>query len=68
MRLVSYNDGRVGCLAGNQVIPQPARTMRDMIASWNAGGLTVTDHEDAIPLRDVRLRVPVPSPARQPQR
>src|SRR6266851_4213934 len=64
MRLVSYNDGRVGCLAGNQVIPQPARTMRDMIASWNAGGLTVTDHDDGIPLRDVRLRVPVAEPSK----
>jgi 2-keto-4-pentenoate hydratase/2-oxohepta-3-ene-1,7-dioic acid hydratase in catechol pathway len=63
MRLVSY-DGRVGCLAGDQVIPQPARTMRDVIASWNAGELAVSEHEDRIPLRDVRLRVPVADPSK----
>jgi 2-keto-4-pentenoate hydratase/2-oxohepta-3-ene-1,7-dioic acid hydratase in catechol pathway len=64
MRLVSYDDGRVGCLAGDQVIPQPARTIRDVIDSWNAGELAVTDHEDGIPLRDVRLRVPVADPSK----
>jgi 2-keto-4-pentenoate hydratase/2-oxohepta-3-ene-1,7-dioic acid hydratase in catechol pathway len=64
MRLVSYDDGRVGRLAGDQVIPQPARTMRDVIASWNAGELAVSEHEDGIPLRDVRLRVPVADPSK----
>jgi 2-keto-4-pentenoate hydratase/2-oxohepta-3-ene-1,7-dioic acid hydratase in catechol pathway len=64
MRLVSYDDGQVGCLAGDQVIPQPARTMRDVIASWNAGELAVSEHEDGIPLRDVRLRVPVADPSK----
>ena len=64
MRLVSYNDGRAGCLAGNQVIPLPARTMRDVIASWDAGELAVPEREDAIPLSDVRLRVPVADPSK----
>ena len=41
MRLVSYDDGRVGYLAGRQVISLPVRTMRDVIASWNAGRLPV---------------------------
>ena len=64
MRLVSYDDGRVGYLAGDQVIPLPARTMRDAIASWSAGTLSVPDREAGIPLRDVRLRVPVADPSK----
>jgi 2-keto-4-pentenoate hydratase/2-oxohepta-3-ene-1,7-dioic acid hydratase in catechol pathway len=64
MRLVSYNDHQVGCLAGDQVIPLPARTMRDVIASWNAGQLPDPGHEDGIPLRDARLRVPVADPSK----
>jgi 2-keto-4-pentenoate hydratase/2-oxohepta-3-ene-1,7-dioic acid hydratase in catechol pathway len=64
MRLVSYDDGRVGYLASDQVIPLPARTMRDVIASWSAGKLSVPDHEARIPLRDVRLRVPVADPSK----
>jgi 2-keto-4-pentenoate hydratase/2-oxohepta-3-ene-1,7-dioic acid hydratase in catechol pathway len=32
MRLVSYNDGRVGYLASDQVIPLPARTMQDALS------------------------------------
>jgi 2-keto-4-pentenoate hydratase/2-oxohepta-3-ene-1,7-dioic acid hydratase in catechol pathway len=64
MRLVSYDDGRVGYLAGHQVISLPVRTMRDVIASWNAGGLPVPEHQEAIPLRDVRLRVPVADPSK----
>jgi 2-keto-4-pentenoate hydratase/2-oxohepta-3-ene-1,7-dioic acid hydratase in catechol pathway len=64
MRLVSYDDGRVGYLADRQVISLPVRTMRDVIASWNAGGLPVSGHQEAIPLRDVRLRVPVADPSK----
>ena len=64
MRLVSYDDGRVGYLASDQVIPLPARTMRDVIASWSAGTLPVPDREAGIPLRDVRLRVPVADPSK----
>jgi 2-keto-4-pentenoate hydratase/2-oxohepta-3-ene-1,7-dioic acid hydratase in catechol pathway len=64
MRLVSYNDGRVGYLSGSQVIPLPARTMREVIASWPAGGLAVPEHQEAIPLGDVRLRVPVADPSK----
>ena len=65
MRLVSYDDGRVGCLAGDQVIPLPGGTMRDAIASWVAGELTPpTGHAGAVPLRDVRLRVPVADPSK----
>jgi 2-keto-4-pentenoate hydratase/2-oxohepta-3-ene-1,7-dioic acid hydratase in catechol pathway len=64
MRLVSYDDGRVGYLASDQVIPLPALTMRDVIASWSAGKLSVPDHEARIPLRDVRLRVPVADPSK----
>src|SRR5215475_2340706 len=64
MRLVSYNEGRVGCLRGDRVIPLPARTMRDMIASWNAGQLAVPAREEGVPLRDVRLRVPVADPSK----
>jgi 2-keto-4-pentenoate hydratase/2-oxohepta-3-ene-1,7-dioic acid hydratase in catechol pathway len=64
MRLVSYDDGRVGYLASDQVIPLPARTMRDVIASWSAGKLPGPDREAGIPLRDVRLRVPVADPSK----
>lgn len=64
MRLVSYDDGRVGYLASDQLIPLPARTMRDVIASWSAGKLLVPDHKAGIPLRDVRLRVPVADPSK----
>jgi 2-keto-4-pentenoate hydratase/2-oxohepta-3-ene-1,7-dioic acid hydratase in catechol pathway len=64
MRLVRYDDGRVGYLAADQVIPLPGRTMRDVIASWSAGQLSVPDREAGIPLRDVRLRVPVADPSK----
>jgi len=73
MRLVSYDDGRVGYLAGGasdagdavgQVFPLPGRTMRDVIASWGAGKLAVPEHSAGIPLRDVRLRVPVADPSK----
>ena len=64
MRLVSYDDGRVGYLASDQVIPLRARTMRDVITSWSAGKLPVPDRETRIPLRDVRLRVPVADPSK----
>ena len=64
MRLVTFNDGRVGCLAGDRVIPLPASTMRDAIAAWSAGELTAPGPEEGVPLRDVRLRVPVPDPSK----
>jgi 2-keto-4-pentenoate hydratase/2-oxohepta-3-ene-1,7-dioic acid hydratase in catechol pathway len=64
MRLVSYDDGRVGCLAGDHVISLPARTMRGAIASWNAGGLVFPERHDGTPLSDVRLRVPVADPSK----
>ena len=64
MRLVSYDDGRAGCLAGDQVIPLPGTTMREVIASWDAGELRVPPDEDGIPLSDVRLRVPVADPSK----
>jgi 2-keto-4-pentenoate hydratase/2-oxohepta-3-ene-1,7-dioic acid hydratase in catechol pathway len=38
--------------------------MRDVIASWSAGKLPVPDREAGIPLRDVRLRVPVADPSK----
>jgi 2-keto-4-pentenoate hydratase/2-oxohepta-3-ene-1,7-dioic acid hydratase in catechol pathway len=64
MRLVSYDDGRAGCLAGDRVIPLGGRTMRDVIASWPPGGLAVPGDQDGIALRDVRLRVPVADPSK----
>jgi len=64
MRLVSYDDGRAGYLAADQVIPLPARTMRDVIAAWSAGKPPVPGRETGIPLRDVRLRVPVADPSK----
>lgn len=64
MRLVSYDDGRVGCLAGDQVLPLPVRTMRDAIAAWNAGDLAVPGPGEGRPLRDVRLRVPLADPSK----
>jgi len=64
MRLVSYDDGRVGCLAGDQVLPLPVRTMRDAIAAWNTGDLAVPGPGEGRPLRDVRLRVPVADPSK----
>ena len=62
MRLVSYDDGQAGCLQGEQVIPLRARTMRDAIASWAAGELAAPGLKDAVPLGDIRLRVPVADP------
>jgi 2-keto-4-pentenoate hydratase/2-oxohepta-3-ene-1,7-dioic acid hydratase in catechol pathway len=65
MRLVSYDDGRVGCLAGDQVIPLPGATMRDAIAAWAAGSLAPPAGDaGAVPLGDVRLRVPVADPSK----
>ena len=64
MRLVTFNDGRAGCLAGDRVIPLPAPAMRDAIAAWSAGELTAPAPEEGVPLRDVRLRVPVPDPSK----
>ena len=64
MRLVSYDDGRAGCLAGDQVIPLPAGSMRDVIAAWDGGGLAVPGGAGGIPLSAVRLRVPVADPSK----
>ena len=64
MRLVTYDDGTVGCLTADRVIRLPARTMRDAIAAWNAGELTAPGPEEGIPLRDVRLRAPVADPSK----
>jgi 2-keto-4-pentenoate hydratase/2-oxohepta-3-ene-1,7-dioic acid hydratase in catechol pathway len=64
VRLVSYDDGRVGLLAGDWVIALRAQTMREAIASWAAGSLTHPEHEERIPLRDVRLRVPIADPSK----
>jgi 2-keto-4-pentenoate hydratase/2-oxohepta-3-ene-1,7-dioic acid hydratase in catechol pathway len=64
MRLVSYDDGRVGCLTGDRVFPLTARTMRDAITSWNAGELAGPGHGEGIPLPEVRLRVPVGDPSK----
>jgi 2-keto-4-pentenoate hydratase/2-oxohepta-3-ene-1,7-dioic acid hydratase in catechol pathway len=64
MRLVSYDDGQAGCLAGDRVIPLGGRTMQDVIASWSPGGLAVPGDQDGIALRDVRLRVPVADPSK----
>jgi 2-keto-4-pentenoate hydratase/2-oxohepta-3-ene-1,7-dioic acid hydratase in catechol pathway len=64
MRLVSYDGGRVGRLAGDQVIPLAAPTMRDAIASWDAGEPAAAADEDSIPLGDLRLRVPVADPSK----
>jgi 2-keto-4-pentenoate hydratase/2-oxohepta-3-ene-1,7-dioic acid hydratase in catechol pathway len=64
MRLVSYDDGRVGALAGDHVLPLPVRTMRDAIAAWDAGELALPRPDQAIPLGEVRLRVPVADPSK----
>jgi 2-keto-4-pentenoate hydratase/2-oxohepta-3-ene-1,7-dioic acid hydratase in catechol pathway len=64
MRLVSYDDSLVGCLDGDQVIPLRARTMRGAIESWAAGEPLVPSREEGVPLRDVRLRVPVADPSK----
>jgi 2-keto-4-pentenoate hydratase/2-oxohepta-3-ene-1,7-dioic acid hydratase in catechol pathway len=64
MRLVSYDAGRAGFLAGDQVVPLQAQTMRDVIASWDAGEPVAPGREAPIPLRDVRLRVPVADPSK----
>jgi 2-keto-4-pentenoate hydratase/2-oxohepta-3-ene-1,7-dioic acid hydratase in catechol pathway len=63
MRLVSYDDGRAGWLAGDHVVPLTG-TMRDVIAGWAGGGLAGPGDADGIPLRDVRLRVPVADPSK----
>ena len=64
MRLVSYDDGRVGCLAGDQVFPLPGGTMRDVIAAWDGGKLAIPCSQGGIPLAEVRLRVPVADPSK----
>ena len=64
MRLVSYDDGRVGSLAGDQVLPLPVRTMRDAIAAWDAGDLALPGPGRGILRHDVRLRVPVTDPSK----
>jgi 2-keto-4-pentenoate hydratase/2-oxohepta-3-ene-1,7-dioic acid hydratase in catechol pathway len=64
MRLVSYDDGRIGCLDGDRVIPLPAPAMRNVIAAWNARELAVPGDAEGLPLRDVRLRVPVADPSK----
>jgi 2-keto-4-pentenoate hydratase/2-oxohepta-3-ene-1,7-dioic acid hydratase in catechol pathway len=64
MRLVSYDDGRVGCLADDHVIPLPARTMRDAIAAWAVGQLTIPENEAGFAVSGVRLRVPVADPSK----
>src|SRR5215469_15722518 len=64
MRLVSYDDGRAGCLAGDRVIPLPGKTMRDAIAAWAARTLAVPPDEGGIALRDARLRAPVADPSK----
>jgi 2-keto-4-pentenoate hydratase/2-oxohepta-3-ene-1,7-dioic acid hydratase in catechol pathway len=61
---VSYEDGRAGCLAGDRVIPLRAPSMRDVIAAWAAGEPMVPEHENAVPLREVRLRAPVADPSK----
>lgn len=65
MRLVSYNDGRVGQLVDDQVIPLPgAPTMQDVIARWAKGSLGFPESGERMPLGDVRLRVPVAEPSK----
>jgi 2-keto-4-pentenoate hydratase/2-oxohepta-3-ene-1,7-dioic acid hydratase in catechol pathway len=64
MRLVTYDDGRVGCLAGDQVIPLAAGTMRDVIAAWDGEALAIPSSKGGTPLSDVRLRVPVADPSK----
>jgi 2-keto-4-pentenoate hydratase/2-oxohepta-3-ene-1,7-dioic acid hydratase in catechol pathway len=64
MRLVSYNDGRVGGLHGDRILPLPVRTMRDAIATWDAGELAVPGGTEGFPLGDARLRVPVADPSK----
>ena len=68
MRLVTYDngsgDGRVGCLDGDRVLPLPFAAMRDAIAAGSAGELTAPGDEAGVPLRDVRLRVPVGDPSK----
>jgi 2-keto-4-pentenoate hydratase/2-oxohepta-3-ene-1,7-dioic acid hydratase in catechol pathway len=64
VRLVSYDDGRAGCLAGDRVIPLPGMTMRDVIAAWATGTPAVPPDSGGIPLHDLRLRVPVADPSK----
>jgi 2-keto-4-pentenoate hydratase/2-oxohepta-3-ene-1,7-dioic acid hydratase in catechol pathway len=61
---VSYDDGRAGCLAGDRVIPLRAPSIRSVIASWAAGEPTIAERDNAVPLRDVRLRAPVADPSK----
>jgi 2-keto-4-pentenoate hydratase/2-oxohepta-3-ene-1,7-dioic acid hydratase in catechol pathway len=64
-RLVSYDDGQVGCLVGDRVISLPTGTMRDVIAAWDDDGEPAIDGgKGGIPLSDVHLRVPVADPSK----
>jgi len=54
----------VGCLDGDRVLPLPFAAMRDAIAAGSAGELTAPGDEAGVPLRDVRLRVPVGDPSK----
>jgi 2-keto-4-pentenoate hydratase/2-oxohepta-3-ene-1,7-dioic acid hydratase in catechol pathway len=63
-RLVSYDDGQVGGLVGDRVIPLPTGTMLDVIAAWGDGEPAIDGSKGGIPLSDVRLRVPVADPSK----
>ena len=65
MRLVSFDEGRVGRLVDEHVLPLPG-TMRDVIAQWAAGAgePPAPRRGERTPLSDVRLRAPVADPSK----
>ncbi|MFD4605730.1 fumarylacetoacetate hydrolase family protein [Streptomyces sp. NPDC058464] len=65
MRLVSYDDGRVGCLRDDRVYPLTGvPTMRALLENWAGAGLPAIEDGPGIPLADIRLRVPVADPSK----
>ncbi|MFJ9889449.1 fumarylacetoacetate hydrolase family protein [Streptomyces sp. NPDC091287] len=61
---MSYNDGRVGHLTEDRVIPVPgAPTMRQVIEDWDQAR-PGRGEGSGLAVSDVRLRVPIPDPSK----
>ncbi|HWD03443.1 MAG TPA: fumarylacetoacetate hydrolase family protein [Amycolatopsis sp.] len=76
MRLVTYDEGRIGYLAGDRVVDLGAviggyesggqGAMRRLLERWESvrGVLPAPTEENSVPLSQVRLQAPVPDPTK----
>lgn len=65
MQLVSYDDGRVGRLVGDFVLPiTQVASMRELITRWEELRPAIPDSGRRIALSEVQLRAPVPDPSK----